>query len=71
MLWMVIKLVLEKLNLDDYNLSDSIKLEFYNDKKVQDVLDYNFNLLIDKTNIHNKFDYLFLNPLKKHIKNLE
>ena len=46
-------------------------LKFYNDKKVQDVLDYNFNLLIDKTNIHNKFDSLFLNPLKKHIKNLE
>ena len=45
-------------------------LKFYNDKKVQDVLDYNFNLLIDKTNIHNKFDSLFLNPLKKHIKNL-
>lgn len=45
-------------------------LPLYDSKSVQDILDYNFNLLIDKSYIKNMFKKLFENPLKNHLNNL-
>ena len=46
-------------------------LNHYDSNEVQDILDYNFNLLIDSNHINTKFKEYFTNPLKKHIENLD
>jgi len=38
-------------------------LPHYDSKSVQDILDYNFNLLIDKVYVKNMFNELFTKPL--------